>query len=270
MGVLTPDLNNVTMSEEVAAERPPAHVVVRGEGPPLLLLHGWGASQELFAPVLPPLEPGRTLIVPDLPGFGETPAPPVAWSVHDYARWVVTLLDRLRVTRCDVIGHSNGGRIAIALAAEHPARVEKVVLVDSSGIRQPVSSRQRLRVRTYKALRVVERARIAPRWLRARAGARANRRGSADYRAASGVMRGTLVRLVNEDLTALLQHIVAPVLLIWGQRDEDTPLADARVMERHIPDAGLVVFENAGHYSYLEHPARFVRIVNVFLGGPGA
>lgn len=240
---------------------------MRGEGSPLLLLHGWGTSQELFAPVLPALESGRTLILPDLPGFGETPAPPAAWSVHDYARWVIALLDRLGVTTCDVIGHSNGGRIAIALAAEHPARFAKVVLVDSSGIRHAPSLRQRLRVRTYKLLRAIERARIVPAWLRERAAARANRRGSSDYRAASGAMRGTLVRLVNEDLTPMLGRIKASVLLIWGAHDEDTPLSDARVMERLIPDAGLVVFENAGHYSYLEEPARFARIVNVFLAG---
>ena len=64
-------------------------------GRPLLLLHGWGVSSELFAPILDGLQPGRTLIVPDLPGFGATPEPDAPWSVHDYAAWCVALLDRL-------------------------------------------------------------------------------------------------------------------------------------------------------------------------------
>jgi pimeloyl-ACP methyl ester carboxylesterase len=249
------------------SEQPPAHALVQGEGPPLLLLHGWGASSELFAPVLSPLLQARTVVVPDLPGFGKTPAPPGPWSAHDYARWVVALLDRLELERCDVIGHSNGGRIAIVLAAEHPERVGKVVLVDSAGIRQRQRLHHRLRVRTYKMLRAAEGSSLLPQSIRRRARARADSRGSPDYRAASGVMRGTLVRLVNEDLAPLLPRIAAPVLLIWGDRDDDTPLEDARVMERLIPDAGLVVLKGAGHFSYLEQTHAFSRIVDVFLRG---
>jgi len=106
---------------------------------------------------------------------------------------------------------------------------------------------------------------VLPARLRAAARARAERRGSEDYRASSGTLRATLVRLVNEDLTSLLSRIRSPALLIWGEHDADTPLDDARVMERLIPDSGLVVFKGAGHYSYLDQPARFVRIVDVFL-----
>lgn len=249
----------------IAAEQPAAHVVDRGDGAPLVLLHGWGASADLFAPLLDALAPGRRLLVPDLPGFGGTSPPPMPWGAEDYAAWVVALLDRLGVRRADVIGHSHGGRVAIALAAEHPDRVHRVVLTSSAGVRQPASLRRRVASRTYKALRGVERSSWAPPALQAYARSRADRRGSDDYRAASGVMRATLVRLVNQDLTPLLQHVRAPVLLIWGDRDTETPLAAARVMERLIPDAGLVVFEGAGHFAYLEQPGRFCRIVDVFL-----
>ena len=78
-------------------------------------------------------------------------------------------------------------------------------------------------------------------------------------------MRGTLVRIVNEDLRSLLPQVRVPVLLIWGDKDTETPLADGQLMERMIPDAGLVVFEGAGHYAYLEQAARFCTIVTVFL-----
>ena len=252
----------------MTSEHPAAHVIERGDGSPVLLLHGWGASAELFVPVFDGLVAGRRLIAPDLPGFGKTASPPEPWSVHGYADWAVSLLERLGVERCDVIGHSNGGRIGIVLAADHPARVRRLVLTDSAGIRPRHGLRYRSAVAAYKALRRAERLRVVPRPMRGAAKRRADRRGSDDFRAASGTMRATLVRLVNEDLTPVLPRIAAPTLLIWGERDVDTPLADARVMERLVPDAGLVVFEGAGHYAYLEQVARFCRIVDTFLRDP--
>ncbi len=252
------------MSEPVS-EVPPARVEVRGAGRPLLLLHGWGVSGELFVPVLDCLQPGRSLIVPDLPGFGSTPEPDAPWSVHEYAAWCFALLERLGIEQCDLVGHSNGGRIGIVMAASHPQRIRRMVLTGSAGIRPRRTVRDAARVRSYKALRAVERSAALPGALRRGAGRRADMRGSVDYRAASGTMRGTLVRLVNEDLRSLLPELRLPTLLIWGEQDTETPLADGRLMERLIPDAGLVVFEGAGHYAYLEQPGRFCRIVDVFL-----
>jgi pimeloyl-ACP methyl ester carboxylesterase len=258
-------LNGDPRVATAAGEIPRATVTDRGTGRPLLLLHGWGVSSELFAPILTGLEAGRRLIVPDLPGFGATPPPDAPWSVHEYAAWCVALLDRLGIERCDLIGHSNGGRIGIVLAAEHPQRVGRMVLAGSAGIRPNHTLRDVARVRTYKALRVVERSPLVPGAIRRAARGRADQRGSADYRAVSGTMRGTLVRIVNEDLRALLPSLRMPVLLIWGEQDTETPIDDGRLMERLIPDAGLVVFEGAGHFAYLEQPDRFCRIVDVFL-----
>jgi pimeloyl-ACP methyl ester carboxylesterase len=122
-------------------------------------------------------------------------------------------------------------------------------------------------VRTFKLLRAASRWRWMPAPVRERAKRRAARRGSADYRAASGALRDTMVRLVNTDMRPWLARLTTSTLLIWGERDEETPLADARVMEQLIADAGLVVFEGAGHFAYAEQPDRFCRIVDVFLRG---
>jgi pimeloyl-ACP methyl ester carboxylesterase len=246
-------------------EIPRAALEERGDGRPLLLLHGWGVSSELFTPILDALQAGRRLIVPDLPGFGATAEPATPWSVHDYAAWCVALLDRLGIETCDLIGHSNGGRIGIVMAATYPGRVQRMVLAGSAGIRPRRTLRGVARVRSYKALRMVERSGVLPSALRDVARRRADQRGSADYRAVSGVMRGTLVRIVNEDLRTVLPHLNLPVLLIWGDKDTETPIADGQLMELLIPDAGLVVFEGAGHYAYLEQSARFCTIVEVFL-----
>jgi pimeloyl-ACP methyl ester carboxylesterase len=79
-----------------------------------------------------------------------------------------------------------------------------------------------------------------------------------------------MVKLVNADLRPLLGRLRAPTLLIWGERDEETPLRDGRLMESMIPDAGLVVFEGSGHFAYAEQPDRFGRVVDVFLRGATA
>lgn len=248
------------------AEDPAAALLEMGSGPPLLLLHGWGATKELMVPLAQRL-PGFRVLVPDLPGFGNTAPPPRAWGVDEYAAWVLLLLDRLGIDRASIVGHSNGGRIAIAIAVAAPHRVSRLVLTDSAGIRPRHGVAHHWRVRSYRLLRRTARAAWLPARVRAVLQRRAERRGSDDYRAAAGTVRGSMVRLVNADLRPLLPRIAAPTLLIWGERDGDTPLDDGREMERLIPDSGLVVFEGAGHFAYAEQPDRFCRIVDVFLGG---
>lgn len=90
-------------------------------------------------------------------------------------------------------------------------------------------------------------------------------RGSEDYNAASPIMRQCLVRVVNEDLSHVFSKILAPTLLIWGSADDATPLSDAKRMEAEIKDAGLVVFDGMGHFSFLQQPQQFLRVVASFL-----
>lgn len=94
---------------------------------------------------------------------------------------------------------------------------------------------------------------------------RRSKSGSSDYNALSGTMRGTFVKVVNEDLKKFMPSIAAPTLLVWGDRDTATPIGDARIMEKRIPDAGLVVFKGAGHYSFLERATEFSIVINNFL-----
>lgn len=91
--------------------------------------------------------------------------------------------------------------------------------------------------------------------------------GSEDYRVLSDSMKKVFVRVVNQDLKEHLKSIQSPSLLIWGENDMDTPLCFARTMEKEIPDAGLVVFEGAGHYAFLDCFARYINIVTTFFGG---
>ena len=254
-------------SDVSSVVQPPAHIEQCGCGSPVLLLHGWGVSSALFQPTMAGLKHAFTLIAPDFPGCGATPPPPTAWSVNDYAVWVVHLLDSLNISQVHVIGHSHGGRVAIKLASQWPERVIKLVLADSAGIRPQRTLKYWLQVRTFKSLRWLSHIALVPPPLRTWASARVTQRGSPDYQQASGTVRASLVRVVNEDLRDLLPCIQAPTLLVWGENDEDTPLADGQLMEKRIPDAGLVIFKGTGHYAYLEQSAYFCRVVETFLRG---
>jgi len=80
------------------------------------------------------------------------------------------------------------------------------------------------------------------------------------------MMRRCLVKIVNEDLTPLLPKVSQSVLLIWGENDGSTPLSDGHLMEKLMPDAGLAVIKNAGHYAFLDQPERFYKIAELYLG----
>jgi pimeloyl-ACP methyl ester carboxylesterase len=236
-----------------------------GNGPPVLVLHGWGAKIEAVDPIIRGLASQLTVTAVDLPGFGETALPPAPWGVSDYADWTRAMMDELGLERPSIVGHSNGGRIAIHLASHHPERVDKLILVDSAGIRPKRGLRYYRRVAMAKTAKHAARF-LGPagRALRKRVFART---ASSDY-ANAGPLRPTFVKLVNEDLTPLLGQIRASTLLIWGDQDDSTPLSDGQTMERLIPDAGLVVLKGAGHFSYLDQPQRFGRVAAHFLAAP--
>ena len=236
-----------------------------GTGPEVLVLHGWGASIEAVQSIIAGLAPTCAVHAADLPGFGQTGPPPEPWGVQQYSAWTEALIAALGLRRPSIVGHSHGGRTAIHLAAHHPELVDKLVLVDAAGIRARRTLRWYRRVAMAKLAKHVLR-RLGPPG-RALAQRVVGRAASADYATSAPVMRPTFVRLVNEDLTPLLGEIRAPTLLIWGEHDDSTPVSDGQTMERLIPDAGLVVFEGAGHFAYADQPQRFTRVAAHFLTG---
>lgn len=253
----------------MSAEMPPLAFLELGapDGAPLIMLHGWGADKSLVAPLGEKLAArGLRVLIPDLPGFGESPPPPVAWTIFDYAACAADFAAQQGITRAHWFGHSFGGRIGLILGADYPQLVHKLVLSDAAGLRPPVSPLIQARTHAYKFVRdglnsiglksVSERLRAAY----------TARYASADYQAAAGTVRESFVRVVNQDLRPWADRVQAPTLLLWGSKDEDTPLSQGQELERRIPDAGLVVFEGAGHYSYLERAADAAHIMLTFFG----
>lgn len=241
---------------------------VSGAGKNVLLLHGWGTSLQAFAPLQRYLKDKFKVFAIDFPGFGASEQPPIAWGTEEYTVLIKKFQTELGITNPILIGHSFGGRVAIRLAASE--KVNKVVLIDSAGIRLPRSRKYYTKIFLFKVAKKVLAFNIVKKAFKFISGKNAieylqQRFGSADYKNASGVMRSTLVKVVNEDLKDLLPKIQAPTLLIWGENDQDTPVAAAKIMEKLIPDAGLVVLKNAGHYSYLDSFQQFLLVLNSFL-----
>jgi len=239
--------------------------VVAGEGLPLLMLHGWGANISLLWPLAERLLPlGYKVYILDLPGFGQSALPPSAWSVFDYANFLLTYMDCHQLDKVYLFGHSFGGRLSLILGAQHPERFVKIVLADSAGVRSKAPLHIQIRTNFYRLIRNGL-YRIGHRNLADSLRDWYGRRyGSADYKNSSGVMRETFVKVVNDDLLPYAARVKPPTFMFWGENDQDTPLWQGRLLEKTIPDAGLHVFRGAGHYSYLEQLADTVRIMDYF------
>ncbi len=242
-----------------------------GEGPNVLLLHGWGCSTELFAPVVERLSPRMRLTVPDFPGHGRSGRPPEAWGAEDFAEMAAQLIRALGIEGCHVVGHSHGGRVALILAAEPPALVGRLVLTGAAGLHAEPTDEQKRRQDAYKRLRGVydalDKVKIfGPLPEKLRESLR-RKYGSRDYNALDAEMRQTFVKVVNYDIAPLLPKIRASTLLLWGDNDTETPLWMGQRMEKEIPDAGLVVLRGGTHYAYLEKIDEFCRVTAHFLLG---
>jgi pimeloyl-ACP methyl ester carboxylesterase len=235
---------------------------VKGCGEEVVLLHGWGGSVQSFRPVFNRLCEKNRVYAIDLPGFGRSDPPAADWSTPEYAKLVIETLDNLDLDRPHILGHSFGGRIALYLAVYYPERINKLILVDSAGIRSKRDWGYRFRVGRFKILKGV--LSLLGNWGEKKLQRLYHKVGSVDYRNA-GVLRPVLVRVVNEDLTPILDKITCRTLLIWGELDSDTPLADGQLMHSRISSSKLVVVKDAGHYSYLKDPEYFCDTVIGFL-----
>lgn len=225
----------------------------------VVLLHGWGQNKSMMEPIEQFFQQDFRIINVDLPGFGASDSPIKPWGVFEYTDFLKSFLDALDVDQPILIAHSFGARLAIVFASRYPTK--KLVLTGAAGIKPKRTLVYHVRVQTYKIAKTVFKLPGLSKHQESM------RRffGSSDYRAITGVMRQSFVKIVNEDLTDLLGKITCPTLLVWGEKDDSTPLWMGRLMEKRISDAGLVIFEGEDHYAYWNQIARFNKICDVFL-----
>ncbi len=246
------------------------HYKLFGKGKPLIVLHGWGANNEVMLPLTTSLKLKRTFYLIDFPGFGESPEPDSAWSVDDYANFVENFIKHLKLDKPDIIAHSFGGRVMLKLCArtENENKIGKVLITGGAGMKPKRPLKYYLRKYLAKTIKFPFTLLPEPaqtkglEWLRTTAVWKSL--GSSDYKTLSGTMRQVFVKTVSEFLEPTLSKIPHEVLLLWGSEDDSTPLYQAKRMEKGIKNAGLAIIDGAGHYAFLDRPHQFRIITETF------
>ena len=237
----------------------------KGEGTPVLLLHGWGSSYKFFDGIINNLSSRFRTIAVHFPGCENSETMKEPWNLEDYCDFVLEFMEKLNIENPIMIGHSHGGRVILKMAASGLVNPEKIVLLDSAGLIPKKTLKQKIRAKSFKAIKNVLTLPIIKNYSENLLNKARNHYGSADYNAAPEVLRKTLVSLVNTDLRDIIPDIKAPTLLIWGSCDTDTPLEDAKTIESLIKDSGLCILEGCGHFAFLEQPYKTNAILNSFL-----
>ena len=232
----------------------------------ILLLHGWGADIRYFKTTIDVLKKKYRVIALDLPNFGLSDKLTKSFCVDDYCDIVVEFLEELKIKNVALLGHSYGGRIIIKLNNRDLKNINiiKNVLIDSAGIKHKLSFIKKLKIKIYKILKFVI-CIIPIKKIREYLFDNIKKFfGSNDYKNATDVLRETMIRSINEDLTPILKNIKKETLIIWGDKDIDTPIEDAKIMEREIKNSGLVILKNTSHFSFLQDEYTYIKVLESF------
>lgn len=236
-----------------------------GEGPAMILMHGWGCQSSTLNSIANIASEQHTVYNLDLPGFGKSDEPIEIWGVDEYAKMLEEFVEKLGIHNPIVLGHSYGGRVGILYSSRN--QVDKLILVDAAGIKPRRSLKYYIKVYSFKAAKHLSRLFFGREKAAKRIEIMRKKKGSSDYASSSPKMRAVMTKSVNQDLKYAMPHIKASTLLIWGENDTATPLSDAKIMEKLIPDAGLVTFPGCGHYSFLDNPYQFAAVLRSFING---
>lgn len=237
---------------------------VFGKGRSLILLHGWGCDSKIWESTMLYLSSFAKVVSLDLPGFGKSGFPKKPWPLSNYARILKKIIKELRLEKPIILGHSFGGQIAIKFAVCCPKLVDKLILVDSAGIKPKKGISWWLLFLTAKIGKLPFQVppfsflfqnfrRIFYKSIK-----------RTDYLEA-GKLKETFLLVIKEDITPLLSKISAPTLIIWGEEDKEVPLKSAQTLLSKIPHSKLHTFENCGHFPFLEKPKEFTKTVEKFV-----
>lgn len=222
--------------------------IMLGSGQDIIFLHGWGGSIDSFRGVATHFSSKYRCTAVDFYGFGESKIYRVL-TLSDYVDGVEEIINYYNMKNVILVGHSFGGRVAI-LAASRNSNIKSIVLVDSAGLKPRFSIKKFCKKLSYKLKKALKMD--------------VSNCGSADYKALSGDMRGTFKNIVNFYLDGYLKDIKCETLIIWGDKDKDTPPYMAKRLHKGIYNSGLI-FLKGGHYSYLDCYGQFLAILDSYL-----
>ena len=219
---------------------------------PIFLLHGWGSNSEIFNNLIDNF-PNKTFITIDFPPFGKSDKDIKGWNIFTYVGMFMSLCDHLKIESCDILGHSFGGRIAIITSAVKRSLVHSCILVDSAGIKPKRKLNYYIKLCQYKRAK--------------KRGKDTSCYGSSDYKNLSPEMKETFKSVVNTYLDDYAKKMHVKTLIVWGRDDRETPMYMCKRLKNYIKGSQVKIIDKAGHFSFLDHPLLFYKILSGFLEG---
>jgi len=259
--------------------------VLTGHGPPVLLLHGFGEFIESWAYNIPALSQHFTVVAPDLPGHGQSDPPQQDVTLPYCLRFVIGLMDSLGIERASLVGRSMGGPVCLGLAAEHPGRVNRIVLVSSAGYTSRVPLHYRLAVlpilgdillgppalinettvRLAMKRQFYDPNRLPADWTRIACHYLRMPHRNMTIRSIIRANANLISPRPRADVPHYLPQVKTPILIIHGRQDRLVPAEQANVAVHLMPGAGLLLLDECGHNPQMEHASRFNESVVSFL-----
>lgn len=245
-----------------------------GTGTPVVFLHGFPLNRRMWAPQVEALASFMRVIAIDLRGHGESDAPLWRYHVEQFADDVAAVLDHLSVARAVLVGLSMGGYVALSFVRRHAAHLKGLVLTDTRAQADTDAARAARFQMAQAALAKGPGAvadlmlpkLLAPTTLETNPSLVRQVRALIEGMSISGIAGDLMAMADRADSLSLLSSTRCPTLVLVGEQDQATPVADARLMADAIPEAQLVIIPNAGHLPNLEQPDRFNEILRRFVG----
>ncbi len=230
----------------------------------LLFLHGWRSEGKIWVDIIEAMQSSFpnfafNAYLLDLPGFGKSQTPEHAFTVENYASYIESFVYKLNLNNVILIGHSHGGKTSINIAAQNPSWLKKLVLVDSSGVRNNSKD-----LKTKNLLAKVVKPFFTPKFMQPLRKKIYKTIGAEDY-VETPNLRETFLNLIKYEVHDDLTKIKVPTLLIWGEKDMDTSVENGKFMHDNIKDSRFIVLQNAGHFSFLDKKQEFIEAIITFI-----
>ncbi len=216
---------------------------------PILLLHGWGVDSQIFEGIWKNF-PDRSFLCIDFPPFGKSQKTIENFTIYTYVALLMSLCEHLGIEKCNILAHSFGGRIVAILASVKCSLVHSCILIGSAGLKPKRSLKYYYKIYKYKLLKKLGRSTL--------------NLGSKDYIMLDDNMKKTFNSIVNEDLQSYYQNMHCPCLIIWGEKDSETPLYMAKKLKKIISNSSLEIIKNAGHFCFLTNPLLVYKFLSKF------
>ena len=226
----------------------------------IIILPGWGETRQTFSYKIQFLKNFFTVYILDYPGFGNSPFPYKNLTIYDYTELIYHWIQELEIDNPILIGHSFGGRIITTLLGYYHYPFKNIILMNSAGIKPKRTFRKGIKTFIYKMLKKIKKI-IPKKFQEPYQTFLFSKFASRDYKNLNPNMMETFKNIVNEDLKPYLKYIKAKTLLIWGNKDEDTPIQDANIMHKLISNSELIMIDGTGHFTYLQRPNLINQII---------